>query len=199
VQWPVEIEGGRVEHSVASLLDLMPTFSALADVPLPEDRPIDGMDISFLLRGDHGDVSRQMYYQAYMSTDMAALRDGDWKLKLPRSGYPKFLEPVLKLNSYSHDLLLFNLKDDPSERHNLVVEYPERVATMKRSLTAFENEIAEERGRKLYLQGTKADRKGYGTFFIKVAFLSGVLVVFVFFVIRLIYKAYREVIRSKGI
>ena len=51
--WPAKIKSARVVNTVASLLDVMPTLSAIAKVPLPTDRVIDGIDISELFLQDH--------------------------------------------------------------------------------------------------------------------------------------------------
>ena len=192
--WPAQIKSGRVENIVASLVDLMPTFSALADVPLPEDRVIDGEDISAVLSttgtGEGVREHRQFFYNAALTTDLLAYRDGDWKLKLPRSGYPRFLEPILRLELYSHGLLLFNLEDDPYEQNNIADEHPERVIHMQRAIVNLEKSIAAEMSRELYMRSTSSDRKGYGLWLIKAGLLA---LLCLLIVIAVIYGVYRGV------
>jgi len=186
--WPAQIAPGRVDSTPSSLLDLMPTFSALAGVPLPDDRAIDGGDISAVLTARSENQARQFYYLSSMSTEVVAYRDGNWKIKLPRTGYPAFLEPVLKLDRYAHGLMLFNLENDPSEQHNLVEQYPERVAKLQQTIAEMQQDIEAEGARELYMQSTKADRKGYGSLIVKASLLT---VTTLFLLLGLIYGLYR--------
>ena len=165
LHWPAGIRSPGVIDSILSLLDLMPTFSALAGVELPTDRPIDGRDVSAMLvagDNDEGAADTEFYFQGMLKDELVAVRRGDWKLKLPRSGYPAFIEPLLKLEFYAHGKLLFNLADDLSEQDNLVDDFPERVAELEALLSAKQREIAADVGRTLVLTATPADRKGFG-------------------------------------
>jgi arylsulfatase A-like enzyme len=175
------------------LLDLMPTFSAIAGVPLPDDRAIDGGDISGVLIAGNEDTARAFYYMSSMSTEVVAYRDGDWKIKLPRSGYPALLEPILKLDRYSHDTMLFNLKDDPFEQTNLAGQYPERVAQLQQDIADIQHDIDGESARELYMSSAKADKKGYGPLIVKASLLS---VATLLLVLGLLYGLYR-LIKSK--
>ncbi|MEH6584270.1 MAG: sulfatase-like hydrolase/transferase [Halioglobus sp.] len=186
--WPAQIAPGRVDSTPTSLLDLMPTFSALAGVPLPTDRAIDGGDISAVLIDGDEDPAREFYYISSMSTQVVAYRDGDWKIKLPRSGYPALLEPVLKLDRYSHGLMLFNLEDDPSEQNNLAGQHPERVVQLKRVIADLQKDIDSEGARELYMSSTSADHKGYGPLMVKAGLVGMTLL---FGVLGLIYALYR--------
>jgi len=194
--WPTQIAAGRVDHSVTGLIDLMPTFSTLAGVPLPEDRVIDGEDISSVLISGGKRKNQQFYYLSSLSTRVVAYRDGDWKLKLARRGYPKFLDPILKLNQYSHDLLLFNLKKDPYEQNNLADSQPERVQQMTHAIAELQGEVDDEKPGDLYMGSASADYKGYGPPIVRaglllLAVLSVVLAVLYALVVVAI-KSYRK-------
>jgi len=76
--------------SIATMMDWFTTFSALAGVPLPDDRIIDGKNISSVLQGDEVHEAQDFYYLSAMKSKPVAYRQGDWKLKLPRKGYPRF-------------------------------------------------------------------------------------------------------------
>jgi arylsulfatase A len=195
LHWPAQIKRGRVDNSPASAVDLLPTFSALAGVPLPDDRVIDGEDISRVLTGEGERAHHQFYYMAPYSDTVAAYRDGDWKLKLPRSGYPKILDVILRLNTYSHGLLLFNLKNDPYERNNLAGEHPERAARMQQAIADLEASIAAEEPRTLYMKATDVDHKGYGPLMVRAA-LTALLALLI--TIAVLYGVYRLIIASKA-
>lgn len=193
--WPSQIAPGRIESAVTSALDLMPTFSSLANVPLPDDRVIDGVDISALLRDAGQGGHQQFYYASSMSTKIVAYRDGPWKLKLPRSGYPQWLDVMLKLEHYSHGLLLFNLEQDPYEQHNLADQYPERVDKMKRSIARLEQGIEEDKTRDLLMRSTGADRKGYGSLIVKAALMFCVSLLFGLAVITVVFRLLKTAYR----
>jgi len=172
--WPARIAPGSVQNSLISFVDLLPTFSALAGVKLPADRVIDGEDITHLLTSEAQREDQRFYYMSAGSTSVAAYRDVDWKLKVARKGYPKLIEPIIKMDRYSHGLMLFNLKDDPFEENNIAAQHPERVASMQASIDALEAEIAEETPRQRYMHSTSSDKKGYGPLLVK----AGVLLLF---------------------
>jgi hypothetical protein len=50
VRWPSEIQSGRVTDEMAMNSDLYPTLLNFAQLPLPQDRIIDGRDITGLLK-----------------------------------------------------------------------------------------------------------------------------------------------------
>lgn len=161
-RWPARIGPGQVYEDTATMLDWFPTFSALAGVPLPADRKIDGRDITPVLAGATAQPDREFYYLNSFTSRPVAYREGDWKLKLPQSGYPRFLDRILRLGLYHHDTLLFNLADDPGEEYNLAGDYPERVAQMRRQLQDFDDNLEAADIRPLHRSATPSDKRGYG-------------------------------------
>ena len=51
-RWPGKITPGSASHAIVSTMDIHPTLLTLAGVPLPTDRPIDGLDLSPVLFRD---------------------------------------------------------------------------------------------------------------------------------------------------
>lgn len=51
IRWPAGLPAGRSVTPIAGAIDLLPTLTALAGVPRPGDQPLDGRDLSPLLRG----------------------------------------------------------------------------------------------------------------------------------------------------
>jgi arylsulfatase A-like enzyme len=118
--WPGHIKPAVVSD-IGSTLDLLPTLSKLAGVPLPDNRIYDGYDLSPVVTGEADSPRKEMFY--YHGTRIFAARKGDYKLYFYKNnpmGYPGEME---KLESYR----LFNLQHDPSERFNLADKYPEVV------------------------------------------------------------------------
>ncbi len=57
--WPGTISAGSVSEALASTLDIFPTACSLAGVPLPTDRPLDGFDLSPVLRSQSSGAGMQ--------------------------------------------------------------------------------------------------------------------------------------------
>jgi len=55
--WPEKIAPGTTSDAVTGMLDVLPTFAALAEAPLPTDRIIDGVNIWPILTGDNATQS----------------------------------------------------------------------------------------------------------------------------------------------
>ena len=51
MRWPEEIESGQTSDQVVSALDFLPTFCALAELDLPENHELDGMNFLPALSG----------------------------------------------------------------------------------------------------------------------------------------------------
>lgn len=127
--WPGHIPAGVINHDPASLLDVFPTALALARVPPPTDRLLDGHDLSgVLLRGERSPL-RLMFY--YRGAQVFAVRKDQWKMHLQtQMGYGQ-AQPD------SHDPpLLFHLGHDPGETYNLAAEYPQVIAELRREIEA---------------------------------------------------------------
>jgi arylsulfatase A-like enzyme len=124
IAWcPGRIPGGRIVHDVAMTMDLFPTCIHLAGAELPDDRILDGADISPILLGTGELPHRAMFY--YRGTALMAVRWGSWKAHYSTQGaYGESARERL-----AHDPpLLFNLDVDPSERQNRAAEHPEVLA-----------------------------------------------------------------------
>lgn len=127
VRWPRHIKSGREEHSVACMLDWYVTFSKMVGGNIPTDRAIDGYDIMPVLLGNGKRANQDFAYicsTPMKRAEIQAYRSGDWKLKLPEKmvqgnyWYPD--EPA-------HDTLLFNIREDIGEQHDLKDKHPEIV------------------------------------------------------------------------
>ena len=107
---------------LGTTMDLFPTFSALAGVPMPKDRIMDGFDLSAtLLKGDPTPRKGVFYYRG---TQLYAARHGDYKAHYITEGsYGQFGEKEIH-----NPPILFNLSVDPSEKFDLGASHPEILA-----------------------------------------------------------------------
>jgi arylsulfatase A-like enzyme len=130
--WPDKIPGGSVYDDMGLMMDWMPTISNLAGAEIPDSIHIDGEDISDVLFESGTRDSKEFGY--YNGNILRAYRYGDWKIKLPYEGFEgaSWQKPV-----DGHDWLLFNLKNDPGENHNLADENPVKFNEIKQQLEAF--------------------------------------------------------------
>ena len=121
---------GRVKPAVVAdlgtTMDLFTTFSKMAGVPIPDDRIMDGMDLSPVLSGNGPGPRNKMFF--YRGTSIYAARLGDYKLHyITQGAYGMHGEKEV------HDPpLLFNLSHDPSEQYNIAGDHPGIIAQINK-------------------------------------------------------------------
>ena len=108
-----------VVSDLGSTMDLFVTFSKMAGLSLPDDRIIDGVDLSARLLEDKPAPRKSMLY--YRGTSLYAARLGDYKAHYTTEGaYGMHGEKVV------HETpLLYNLSHDPSEQYDIAADHPE--------------------------------------------------------------------------
>lgn len=80
VAWgPSFVKPGSVSHQAGSLMDLFTTSLALAGIQIPDDRIIDGINLSGVLR-DNSEVDRAVFH--YRGNTLFAVRWGMYKAHL---------------------------------------------------------------------------------------------------------------------
>ena len=129
-RWPGGIAAGSTCDELATTMDLLPTFCALADAELPA-KPIDGHDIRPLLFGEDDAETPYDAFFYYRRRQLQAVRSGDWKLHLPlERTHPSWAssEPVGK----GRPGRLVHLGDDPGEETDRSADHPDVVARLLR-------------------------------------------------------------------
>ncbi|MFD2202677.1 sulfatase [Shivajiella indica] len=127
--WKGKIEPGLVYEDLATQMDWFPTFCKIIGAELPQDREIDGRDLSSVLFENGSREGDTFLY--YMLSSQEGYREGDWKIKRPYAGFAGS-RGMKKVDA--HDTLLFNLRNDPGETTNLAGENPEKTAQMMRAM-----------------------------------------------------------------
>jgi len=122
--WPGTIQPGVVTE-LGSTLDLFPTCIKLAGGTPPADRVLDGLDVAPALMGTGPSPRNTMFF--YRDTRLFAVRHGPYKAHfVTQSGYGPD-KPA------KHDPpLVFELNQDPSEKHDVARQHPEVVAQIRR-------------------------------------------------------------------
>jgi len=96
VLWgPGKVPAGTTCDKIASTLDILPTLAALAGAEPPTDRVIDGEDISHLFHGKFDQANPEKAFFYYLRVHLQAVRQGKWKLHLPRDVKQAGTEPFL--------------------------------------------------------------------------------------------------------
>ncbi|MEM9586930.1 MAG: sulfatase [Planctomycetota bacterium] len=108
-RFPGKIPAGSVMRDMACGLDLLPTIAAFTGASVPNDRVIDGVDLSpSLLREEPSPREDFIFYNG---RQVWAARKGPWKMHY-KSARPK--------GPMEHDPpILFQLDFDPGEKYNI--------------------------------------------------------------------------------
>jgi len=154
IAWqPGTISPGTSTDLMATTMDLLPTFAALAGQPYTSAVPIDGVDVSSLFDRQLPPVSprkRFVYYgyfnaeQQYRDTNQVllhAVREGRWKY------YPKatkFLGVGTEAYLEIPQGALFDLNSDPGETWNVAADHVSVVRRMDQLTRNYVRELGDE-------------------------------------------------------
>ena len=130
--WPGVIGAAATTGAVMTSIDLAATVLDVADVLLPQDRPLDGVSLLPHLLGGAAPDDRPLfwaYQQARRPVEQLAMRHGPWKLIVNGPDGP--------------EVALYDLDEDPGETTNLAADEPERVAAMGDALDDWRFEVEE--------------------------------------------------------
>ncbi len=117
LKWPKVLPSGAELAAPAAHIDIFSTVAAAAGAAQPQDREIDGIDLTALAKGATA-PSRPLFWR---SGNYMVLMDEGWKLQ--RSGT-------------QDKVWLFNLNEDPTEQQDLSEQAPEKLAEMTAKLDA---------------------------------------------------------------
>tara|TARA_B110000003_G_scaffold272356_1_gene308084 strand:- start:9209 stop:10585 length:1377 start_codon:yes stop_codon:yes gene_type:complete len=147
--WPGVIKENRAVKEPTGLVDVLPTLCGLLHLDVPQDRAIDGSDLSPLLKGEPDKFKRHqpLFWHLQKSRPIVAMRDGDFSLvanpdyEISQSNM--FLEswiPRVKNGGYK-DFQLFDLNKDPGQTQNIASDNPELLKKLKAKLLKINQSI----------------------------------------------------------
>lgn len=141
--WPGVTKAGSVSGEMAMNIDIFPTLLKALDLPLPQDRIVDGQDLRGLLGGSPSPHD-YLYYVTTFSGRYEAVRDRTFK-------YRELVENNAPNNPGGIGLstgaapvppaTLYQLGRD-NEAHDVTARHPEEQARLKRQLDTFREEAA---------------------------------------------------------
>ena len=124
--WPGKIPAASVTSEIGATIDLLPSIASIAGLAAPNDRILDGHDISDILLGDRKAKSPHeiLFYEN------GGARRGKWKL----IHYPAKKETITEL---------YNLETDLGEENNIAAQHPDIVTELVEALESHVASIAE--------------------------------------------------------
>ncbi|MEE3060408.1 MAG: sulfatase-like hydrolase/transferase, partial [Verrucomicrobiota bacterium] len=125
--WPGKIPAGSVSSEIMATIDLLPTVANLCGQQVPQDRIIDGHDVSKILLGRA--KAKSPHETLYYEKD--GVRQGKWKLVRYKVKADRFAE-------------LYDLEKDLGEQNDLSKQYPEKVKALSEALDAHVSKIESE-------------------------------------------------------
>jgi arylsulfatase B len=131
-RWAGTFPAGAVEDRPVSALDIFPTVSAVAGVPVADDRTLDGTNlVPYLMGEDRGRPHEVLWWRM---GSRAALRSGDWKLVGDRRGSGEMAWE------------LYDLATDEAESVDLADDQPRKVAELAEAWHEIEETMAPPTG-----------------------------------------------------
>ncbi|MBI4664524.1 MAG: sulfatase [Verrucomicrobia bacterium] len=156
-RWPGKIPPALLSHEPAMMPDLFATCLALAGIPAPNDRAIDGKNIFPVLAS--GAKSPHEAIFSMQGPSLSTVRSGRWKLHIQPPAKPKILDSgskwidprapdgvtILAPYEQAHPsqypgaltgdetkaFSLFDLESDPSEQYDVAVKHPDVVERLR--------------------------------------------------------------------
>ena len=135
---------------LASTLDVLPTFAALAGAKAPYDRVIDGEDIRHLFHGKFDEANPGKAFFYYLRVHLQAVRQGQWKLHLARDAQPagaapfsinRHIAPVDRIGF--DEPFLVDLDEDIGETTNVARQNPEVVKRLLSLAEAMREDLGD--------------------------------------------------------
>lgn len=133
MSWPGKITKGSANNEITGIIDMLPTFCAIAGIEVPKDRIIDGKNILPYMFGQN--VKKPIHESFIVPT--TTIRFGDWKLLVkdqkPGGGGNKGVQGRMAAKAGS----LFNLSEDISETKDVSSEFPEILDSLQTMMNSY--------------------------------------------------------------
>jgi arylsulfatase A-like enzyme len=108
---------------------------------MPDDRIMDGFDLSQVLFSKGKGPRKSMFY--YRGTRLYAMRMGEWKAHfITKPEYGKNIK-----DTYHDPPLLYNLQHDPSEKYNIAKHHPEILRDIKQKAESHKKTVKKVKDR----------------------------------------------------
>jgi arylsulfatase A-like enzyme len=134
MRWPARLDAGSVNASVMSAMDVFPTLSAAADVPVETRFELDGRNLLPALEAGRREPREDYLFFASETPirghfNVTAFND-EWKL------VQEIDQGLLSADVTTH---LFRIDEDPNEYNNLATAHPDVAAEMSQAIHEWRN------------------------------------------------------------
>lgn len=127
MRWPGHLPANKTSAQVAITMDLTASILAATNTSIPDTYKLDGINLLPTLSRGSPIVDRQLFWRTKRPRDQRAVRSGRWKL-------------VQDINDY----YLFDVSNDPGERHDLTAAHPELVRQLSAALDLWEKAVGSQ-------------------------------------------------------
>jgi arylsulfatase A-like enzyme len=127
-RWPGRLPAGRTSTQAGITMDLTASILAATNTPVAPDARLEGVNLLPVLEGRAAPIERMLFWR--ISTPVRqqrAVRQGNWKLLVD-----------------GDDLLLYDLRADIGERHDLAMQRADVVARLRPLIAAWERDVDAE-------------------------------------------------------
>jgi arylsulfatase A-like enzyme len=136
VKWPGVVPAGRIDTTTAlASVDLLPTFSELAGISLPENYKPDGQSIVKAIKGEPFKRDKTIYWQWKSARNRpyfwanAGIQEDNWRLLV---------------NEELEKQELYDINSDWGEQENVIVSHPEKAQKLLLKLQQWEKTLPTE-------------------------------------------------------
>jgi arylsulfatase A-like enzyme len=143
VHYPKSIKGGKVNTSMSTVMDVLPTILELAEVQHPkkfkgkEVLPLRGTSMLPALKGEKTEIHDKNYMMGWELFGRRAIRKGEWKIVWEPAAHPwDPRDPDINDDQWR----LYNITKDPGEQNNLAAIETE---TLERMIMEWQNYVKE--------------------------------------------------------
>lgn len=141
IKWPGEIEAGSVSQELISQVDLLATLTAITGIELPDHAAPDSYNFLPVLMGEEHESPYREATVHNTFENIWGIRKGDWLyINAPTGGHrapPGFFKDLRGYSDFYTEGLLFNMREDPGQRVNLYVAYPEKIQELDKLLQSY--------------------------------------------------------------
>jgi arylsulfatase len=134
IRWPGRVPAGSVSNEIVHVADVFSTLAAIAGAPVPDDRPIDGIDQTHFFCNPEGKSAREGFVY-YIKHELRAAKWRDWKMHMVWETEPNVGPTHLEAPR------IFNIVSDPKEETDVANQYSWVRTPMRRMIHDFQESL----------------------------------------------------------
>jgi arylsulfatase A-like enzyme len=134
VVWPGKVKPGTTADFLMQSTDIYPTILGACGVAPTSDQKVDGFDQTTALTGGSSPRTQIFCHFPHGNAQRNAVMDGFYAGSSIREGDLKLIRFYARADDGSDELELYDLSQDPGERHNLATERPEIASRLNKLL-----------------------------------------------------------------